>query len=295
MRSSQDPKLPTDLLSQLRGSSGPNLRSLVEKYGRFFAMPELRQILLNPFVDGEIFEELASIRQLTQARAVQAAIAQHHRAPEAVAMRFVPHLFWRELLEISVNIRIRASVRRAAERYLLQRLPRLTAGEKIALARRAVPSTLGPLLQKEGSAPDLRILGAALDNPRMTEQALIPLLRDEGALPRTLQKIADHPRWQNRYEIRVALCRNPQTPFRTIQDFLSSLSRDDLKGVGMVSGHSSVVLRWVSEHLDGSTSRRIQEVEREVESWDVEGAASQPVSTLGPPAEDTTDSDTIEC
>ena len=248
---SQDPNLPDDLLSRLRRSPAPELRRLVETYGRFFGMPEVRQMLLNPFVDGESLEELATIRTLSRVRAVQAALCRHHRTPESVAMRFLPHLFWRELLEITVHIRIRAAVRRAAERYLLERLPRLTLGEKVALARRAVPSTLGPLVL-EGNPG---ILGAALDNPRATEEALIPLLRHPEAPSKALAQVAAHPRWGTRYEVMVALCRNARTPFGVLQESLPKLGREDLEGVLMVGAHSALVHLWAREELERKTPK----------------------------------------
>ena len=237
--------LPQDLTSRLRRSPSRDLKGLVASYGRFFGLPEVRQLLLNPFVDEDVIAEVATIRTLCRVRTVQAALARHHRTPEPVAMRFLPHLFWRELLEVTVDIRIRASVRGAAERQLLERLPRLTAGEKIALARRAVPSTSGPLIR----GGDSRVLAAVLDNPRTTEEAIIPLLRDLEAAPQLLRQVAAHRRWGTRYEVRVALCRNPQTPFADIRRLLPSLRRDDLLGVAMVSRHSTVVRGWVEDEL----------------------------------------------
>lgn len=263
---------PEGLTSRLRRSPSRELKGLVADYGRFFGLPEVRQLLLNPFVDEDVLEELATIRSLCRTRAVQAALARHHRTPEPVAMRFLPHLFWRELLEVTVDIRIRASVRRAAERQLLDRLPRLTAGEKIALARRAVPSTSGPLV-RDG---DERILAAVLDNPRTTEEALIPLLRNVDAAPQLLRQVAVHRRWGTRYEIRVALCRNPQTPFADIRRLLPSLRRDDLVGVSMVSRHSTVVHGWVEDEL-GRKSPPKGALEDRADVWtlpDDEGSAT---------------------
>ena len=282
-RSSQDPELPGDLKLRLRRSPSRELKTLVESHGRFFDLAAVRQLLLNPFVDGEVIEELATIRNLMRTRAVQAAVARHHRTPEPVAMRFLPHLFWRELLEVTVDIRIRAAVRRAAERHLLERLPRLTAGEKIALARRAAPSTSATLIR----GGDGRILSAVLDNPRTTEEALIPLLRDPEVSPKLLYQVSSHRRWGTRYEIRVALCRNPQTPFAEIRRLLPSLSRDDLTGVSMVSRHSALVLGWVEDELRvKSPSGALPEDDGLAVVWEIDSDVELPVPDR-PTREDT--------
>ena len=238
-RSAQDPKLPDDLLGRLSRASSLELRALVEDYGRFFGLPEVRQVLRNPFVDSDTIQELSTIRLLITSRPVQAAIARHFRAPERVAMRFIPNLFWRELLDITVDVRIRGPVRRVAERQMLERLPRLTVGERVALARRA-PATTGRALARSA---DLRVLGALLGNPRTTVQSLMPLLSHEEASPRALGEVAAHPRWGVRYDVQVALCRNPQTPFSEIFRLLPRLSRDDLEGIVAISQHSGVVVR----------------------------------------------------
>ena len=244
---SQDPALPDDLLVRLRRSTSPDLKALVQDFGRFFGLKEVRQMLRNPFVDGECLQELSTIRSLMANHPIQAAVARHFRTPEPVAMRFVPNLFWRELLEISVDVRIRAPVRRVAERYLVERLPRLTVGEKIALARRAT----APISEHLICSPDLRVVHAVLANPRMTESALMPLLKNDKASPKALQAVSAHRRWGAGYGVRVALCRNPQTPFAEIYRLLPKLTREDLEGITTIVRHSGVVLRKVEELLEG--------------------------------------------
>lgn len=237
--------MPEDLPRVLRRCPGPELRALVDRYGRFFTLRELRQLLLNPFVDGEILTELASVRTLTRSPAAKAAIAAHARTPEAISTRFLPHLFWRHLLDISVNGKLRLSVRRVAERHLIERLPRLALGERIALARRASPAALGALLKTEEAG----VLTAALDNPRAKEEVFMPLLRGAETSPQALALIAGHPRWRGRYEIRLALCRQPRTPFQHLQDLLPGLRRDDLKELLLIDDHSSLVHRWIRDLL----------------------------------------------
>lgn len=238
--------LPQDLKQQLRTAHGSWLAELVEGHGHRLGLPEVRQILLNPYVTSEVLDLLAANRRLMAERAVRAAVTGHHRTPPPVALRFVSSLFWRELLEIVVDVRVSAAVRRAAENYLVQRLPRLTVGEKVALARRVV----GRVARELSTDPTLRILRALLANPRITEQELMPLLTSSAAQPRALEMVAESERWGTRYEVRLALCRNPQTPSRNVVRLLPTLQRDDLESVAEKEEHGWVVRHRARQILD---------------------------------------------
>ena len=206
---------------------------------------EARRILRNPFTTPEVIEALLAARRLIASYEVRSAIARHRRAPEVAAMRFIGGLFWRDLLEISVDLRISPAVRRIAEKYLLERLKRMAAGEKIALARRAMPEVLAHLRKD----PSLMVIRALLENPRMTEPVLLPLVSSESTSPRVLDLVASNPRWGNRYEVRLALSHNTRSPFRVIFEILPTLRRRDLRAVACQEAHSSVVRHRARELL----------------------------------------------
>lgn len=254
--------LPQDLKQQLRSAQGSRLEELVEGYGHRLGLSDVRQLLLNPFVTADVLESLAANRRLMAERTVRAAVTSHHRTPPPVALRFVSSLFWRELLEIVVDVRVSAAVRRAAENYLVQRLTRLTVGEKVALARRAV----GRVARELVVDPTLRILDALLANPRLTEQELMPLLTSSRAQPRALEKVAESERWGNRYEVRLALCRNPRTPSRNVVELLPTLQRDDLQAVAEKEEHGWVVRHRARQILEewpaDGYRRRVRELAR---------------------------------
>ena len=236
-----------DLLHRLRRANGRDLVRLVEENSRWLGIREVRQILLNPFVGGEAIEELAMNRKLTAAYEVRCALARHRRTPQAVAMRFVAGLVWRDLMEVSADTRIQASVRRLAEKYLAQRLSGLSVGERVSLARRASAETAAQL----AADGDPRVVRALLANPRLSEERLLPTVSHPRVSPRLLDLVARDERWGCRYPIKVALCRNPQTPFRVLFELLPALRRDDLESVTLVEAHSSVVLQRARELLSG--------------------------------------------
>ncbi len=202
----------------------------------------------SPFATAEVIEELLAVRRLSASYDVRSAAARHRRTPEPLALRFISGLFWRDLLEISVDVRISPTVRRIAEKYLIRRLSRLTTGEKMAVARRATPEILARLRED----PSLEVIKALLENPRLTEPVLLPLVASEATLPRILDLVASTPRWKARYEVRVALSRNSRSPFRVIFEILPTLRRRDLLAVADRDDHSSIVRHRACELLERS-------------------------------------------
>ncbi len=153
--------------------------------------------------------------------------ARHPRTPQIVALRFIPGLYWADLVRVGLDMRLHPMVRRAAETRLIDRLPALAVGEKMAIARSASPGVLAALRND----PTPRVIAALLENPRLAEGLLVPLLASESALPAVLAVIAGSPKWSVRYPIRLALCQNPRTPLDRALMLLPMLKRSDLESV----------------------------------------------------------------
>jgi hypothetical protein len=153
--------------------------------------------------------------------------ARHPRTPQIVALRFIPGLYWADLVRVGLDMRLHPMVRRAAEARLIERLPALAVGEKMAIARSASPGVLAALRND----PTPRVIAALLENSRLTEGLLVPLLASESALPAVLAVIAGSPKWSLRYPIRLALCQNPRTPLDRALMLLPMLKRSDLESV----------------------------------------------------------------
>lgn len=234
------------LARRLRKATGRELLELVECHGREFSIREVRQVLLNHFTTPQVIEGLLVLRHLTSTSEVRRALCCDRRTPEVAAMRFIPGLFWRDLLEIAANLRLSPAVRRLAEKYLVQRLPRLAVGERITLARRASPEVMTHLR----TDADLRVIRALLENPRLTELRLLPLIAHEKTPPQVLQLVADHPRWGGCYDVRAALGCNPLTPFSVLFRILPELKRSDVQAIAAQENHSSVVRNRALEQLD---------------------------------------------
>lgn len=242
MAPAQQPRPDTP---ERRAGGAEALRVFVAAHAGSLAPAQARKVLRSPYVDAELIDALIADKGLRGSYAVRRSVARHPRAAVTTALRLVPGLYWRDLVELTVDVRISPQVRRSAERYLLRRLPGMAAGEKIAVARRAHGAVLDALRDDA----ELRVLGAVLDNPRLREEALLRLLHDTTRHPRVLARVAQSRRWRMRYAVRRALAANPQTPFAVQLPILESLRRGDLEAIADDPAQSSVARRRASELL----------------------------------------------
>lgn len=216
-----------DLAHRLREASSEELAQLVREHVGEIDVAAAQQALANPFATREVIEALLALPPLLTSYEVRRLLALHPRTPEPRALRLVAGLFWRDLVRAGADIRLRPLVRRAAERALTERLPGLAAGEKMAIARRCGPG----VMQKLRHDPSPRVVAALLENPRLTEGVLLPLLADEQAAPAVLEMVAANRRWGVRYDVRRALGRNPRTPVEVALRVLPHLKKNDLRQV----------------------------------------------------------------
>ena len=218
---------PEELQKRLREAAGEELGELVRSHLEQLDPITLRQLFRNPHLSRQVIEVVLSHRRLLAYHEVRKELARHPQTPEVRALRFVSGLFWRDLLELTSDHRVRPRLRRAAERHLVERIPGLGAGEKVAIARRAGPLLVSQL--RHDSEP--RVVAGLLENPRLTEGALMPLASSETAKPEILSMLARHPQWGMRYPIRVSLARNRRTPVQIALSLLPLLKKQDLKGI----------------------------------------------------------------
>jgi hypothetical protein len=216
-----------DLERRLREADSEALLDLVREHLAELEPAAVRQVLRNPFCTAEIVETLAGQTRLVAFYEVRRDLALHPRTPEPLALRFVPGLWWRDLMALGLDTRLRPRVRRAADQYLIARLPELSLGERINLARRAAGSVLAWLRQD----PNPSVMSALFDNSRLTEDILAPVAHAAATPGSVLAAIAADRRWGARPGLRAALARNPNTPLAVVLRLLPLLHKPELRAV----------------------------------------------------------------
>lgn len=239
--------------AEIESADASRLLAVVERDAANLDAGNVRRILRHPFLTAEIIETLLAVPRLRRAYEVRSRVARHPKTPVALASRLVPDLYWRDLVETSIDMRLAPTLRRMAERYLVERLPRLAIGERIAVARRAGAQVLARLRHD----PDPRVVSALLVNPRLTEGLVLPLASNASALPQVLDALAKNDRWAHRYAVRRAMALNPQTPFAAQRRILAGLRVADLEQVARSPALSSIVRRWARDAIGARRKKRL--------------------------------------
>jgi hypothetical protein len=222
-----DPRPVHELERRLREAGAEELLALVRERAPELSPAAARLALRNPYISAAAVEALAAQPRLLAFHEVKRDLACCPAAPEVLALRLIGGLFWADLMAIGLDTRLHPRLRRAADQHLLARLPGLAVGEKISIARRAAPAILTQLRHD----PTPRVIAALLDNPRLTEGTLAPLVHGERTPAPVLELIAGDRRWGTRYPLRLALARNPATPLGAALRLLPALQKADLRAV----------------------------------------------------------------
>jgi len=236
-----------EALQRLRDAGGDELRVLVRSLVENLDARAAQLVLRNPHAGEEVIRILAEQQRLLVFYDFKRELAMHPSTPQALALTLVSGLFWRDLVAVGLNVRVRPVVRRSAERRLIERLPGLAVGEKVSVARTASPHVLQVLRHD----PTPRVIAALLDNPRLVEGDLLPLASADTTHTPVLAVILGHPKWGYRYPVRVAVVRNPRAPLALAMQHLPMLKKPDLKAVAS-DPRLAAPLRRRAELLTGS-------------------------------------------
>lgn len=215
--------------TRLREANSEQLLRLLERHLGELDVPAARLALRNPFLTSEAVRVIAQAPHLIRVYELQRDLALHPRTTEVVALRFVAHLRWRDLVRLGANAQSSPGTRRAADQTLITRLSSLSLGEKIALARLAGSGVLAQLRFDR----DPRVFRALLDNPRVTEGVLAPVVGSESTPASLLEAIADSPRYGVRPEVRLQLCRNRSFPLERALRLLGGLPKQALRDLSI--------------------------------------------------------------
>lgn len=212
---------------------------------------EALEVLANPFCTTQLCRRIAQTPRLTGFHSIRERLVAHRLTPHGHSLKLVHYLYWSDLLRLSVDVKIPAVVRRAMENNLLNRLPKLTVGERVATARACSREVIKALLFD----PDRKVFASLLINPRLVEDDLLALIGSERATVHQLQLIADDRKWSFRIAIRRALVLNPDTPRFAAASQLKYLGRRDLEQL-MKNPETSTYLKRCIERLDEQRAQR---------------------------------------
>ena len=208
---------------------------------------ELVLLLRNRDLLPETLERIAGDRRWTGHHQVRRGVVGHGRAPVTAARNLLPHLYWKDWLELSIDPATNPLIRRQAEKMLLGKLSELGLGERIALARRCSRALLPALI----AAPEPRVVEALLANPRLTEVDLVTLCRQPETTGEALELVALHTVWGRRRNLRLELLQRAEIPVATLLRLAHAIDQSDLHPLLDNDKVPPIVRVAIERRLDG--------------------------------------------
>lgn len=223
------------------GESIPALREVLRR----LAPDDLLLLgVLRRAVPLRLLEFLAGTKPWSENARLLAGIALNPRVPRPLGMRLVANLYWRDQAELAGSLRVSAAIRLRAEDLLKRRLPDLRLGERIALAKIAIPPILSLLL----ADPDPRVAEACLINPRLRQPDLLRALKSNTVPGAVIEAVSKSAHWREQYAVRLALVGQSRTPVAIALGQLRHLTRGDLLSLADDKGVRTL-LRLAAERL----------------------------------------------
>lgn len=213
---------------------------------------DLLRLLRRRDLAPDVVIELARHKAVRSSHATQIALVTHPKTPRQVSLPLMKFLYVFDLLRVAQTSGVPTDIKLVAEEMILKKLAGMPLGERIALARRGTGRIASKLLM--GS--ELELIQAALNNPYLTEGQLLKVLAAEGLPPAVVEQICQHPRWMYRYHLRLALIRNPHTPFARVLAFIPDIAVADLRDICQDHRMLPQVRKYIEAHCTARVNRR---------------------------------------
>jgi hypothetical protein len=201
-------------------------------------------------------EPIAKDSDLMKSRKVRLALAGHPQTPRRLALRVIRELYTSELMRFALAVGPAADLKRIADELLVSRLTSISLGEKVSLARRSSEMVAGALLLDK----EKRVWTAALENPRMTERAVVKALQKSSASIGFVGAVSRHPKWSVRAEVATALLRSGHMPLARAIEFASRIPPKQLRDIL----HASHLPEQIKRYLQGGRMRPHRHEDKDV-------------------------------
>ncbi|MFA6956636.1 MAG: hypothetical protein WC538_12265 [Thermoanaerobaculia bacterium] len=237
-------------LHSIRGMNREELNAFATANLASIGEDEAVAVLSNRFCTPPVCAAIAANSRLASYYDVKLRLVTCRATPQHLALKFVRHLYWSDLLRFSTDVQVAPTIRIAIDAQLLSALPRLTLGEKISTAK-SCSRDVGKALAGDA---DLRVFAALLNNARLREDDLVAFLQSDRATAEHVTMVAAHGKWGFRYSVRRALASSPVAPRAIAASQLRYLRREDRDALSR-NPATSVYIRRCIESLEGEGRR----------------------------------------
>ena len=208
-------------------------------------------LLSRPDTAPDALEQISKNGSVLKHRKVKLALVEHPKTPRHVSLPLVRQLYTFDLMQVALTPVVPADVKLAADEALCNRMETISSGERLSLAHRG-SGRIAEVLLAEAEA---RVVHAALQNPRLTEAAILKALSRHDSSSTLVEAVCHHPQWSLRREVRMALLRNEKTPLARAADFArglpGALLREILQNSRLPANVKSYLLKDLEQRSAG--------------------------------------------
>lgn len=222
--------------------------SNLEAAGLAFAADLTLALLKDRMLSSDVIEQISRKVPAMKSRKVRVALAAHPRTPRRIALRLIRELYTFDLMQFSLIPAVAADLKRVADEILVARLASITLGERISLARRSSALVASALLLDRES----RVWQTALENPRLSESAIVKALSRPAATHAFVKALCHHAKWSLRPEIRMALLRTEHTPLARALEFARRLAPAQLRDILHASRLPEKIKAYLRKDLENN-------------------------------------------
>jgi hypothetical protein len=200
-----------------------------------------------------VVEALGSNTTVSRLRTVRWSLIIHQRAPRHISLPMLRHLYPFELMKLGVVPQLAADLKRAAEESLITKSAALSSGERLALAKQGSSALAATLLLD----PEQRVMAAALQNPRLTEEGVVRALVHPESPAHLAPAVCHDAKWRVRHEVRIAALRCEFTPLAYAIDFSDKLPFARLKDILAQSRLSDSIKQYLLQTAERRAPRQL--------------------------------------
>jgi hypothetical protein len=202
-------------------------------------------LLARKDLPADFLNEFARRRELLHGYPVIRAMAFHPNVPRKIALRLLRELHLMDLMKLSQAATAAPDLQRSAEEHLIARLPHVTLGQKIALARQSTARILAALII-EGNA---QVVEPAVENPRLTEAQVLKLMARDKLPLAVVPAFCRSARWTSVPNVALALLRYPHTPPEAATKILPHVASADLRVLAQTKTVSQTLRRHIQREI----------------------------------------------
>ena len=213
---------------------------------------DLLRLLERKDLPQEALRELAGHAEAARSYRVKLALVRHPKTPRLISLPLLKFLHLFDLVGVSQTPAVPAEVKMVAEETILKKMEALPQGEKITLARRGSGRVAAGLLVTR----DAELIRAALSNAYLSEGHLLKVLALKRLPAVLVELISQNEKWSRAYHLRLALIRNPLTPFARVLAFLPDISVNDLRDICLDPGMPDQVRKYIASALEARINKK---------------------------------------